>query len=121
MSDEPYRIGMIGTGNIAHVHMAGYRAILGDRGTVTAVCDPRTDVAEEFGSRYGAEHVFADAGELIKAEAADVLVLLTPPAVRDEIIYPALDAGIPTLVEKPFGVDASKEFEYVEAAADRSV
>jgi predicted dehydrogenase len=121
MPVAPYRIGIIGTGNIAHVHIAGYRTILGDRGTVTAVCDPRTDVAAAFQAKYGVDHLFADARELIEADVADVLVLLTPPAVRDEVIYPALDAGIPILVEKPFGTDGVKAVEYVRAAADRSV
>jgi predicted dehydrogenase len=78
-------------------------------------------VAAAFQEKYGIDHVFPDARSLIDAGVADVLVLLTPPAVRDEVIHPALEAGIPILVEKPFGTDGVKAVEYVRAAADRGV
>lgn len=113
-----YRIGLIGTGGIAHRHIAGYREVLADRCEVTAGCDVREDVLQEFCDRYGIQHRFRSAEEMITSGTVDVVVGLTPPAVRDEILYPAIENRVPMLMEKPFGEDAKRAAQYVKDAAD---
>ncbi len=51
---------------------------------------------------------FSSAADLIAAQAADVLVLATPPHVHVEDAQRASAAGIPTLVEKPPGRTAEE-------------
>ena len=115
-----YRIGLVGTGGIAHAHMAGYRSVVGDHAVVTAACDPRADVLRSFCDEYGIGGQFSNVKDLLSSGEVDVLVLLTPPGVRDEVIYPALEAGVHLLVEKPFAEVAWHAVGYVRAAQSAS-
>lgn len=112
-----YRIGLVGTGGIAHRHMAAYREVLGERCEVTAACDLRDDVLADFCERYAVPHRFSTAQAMISSGTIDVVVALTPPAVRDEIIDPAIEHGVHLFVEKPFGEDAQRCVGYVKDAA----
>lgn len=115
------RIGIVGTGGIAHGHLAGYRRVLGDAVSIVAACDPRQDVAVAFAEKWGIPRTFNDARELIRSGEVDVIVLLTPPAVREEVIFPAIDAGVPVLVEKPFATDGPSAVRFTEASEQAGV
>ena len=115
------RIGVIGTGGIAHAHLAGYRKVLGDGIEIAAACDSRGEVVADFAEKWSIQHTFTDARELIRSGAVDVIVLLTPPAVREEVILPAIEAGIPVLVEKPFATDGPSAVRYTEASEEAGV
>src|SRR5688572_1045769 len=96
------RIGLVGCGGIARQHIEGYRAVAGDLGEVVAACDPNPEALEAFGSAYDVRRRFTDPRALIASGEVEVISLLTPPAVRGEVIFPAVEAGIHLLVEKPF-------------------
>ncbi|HEX2033276.1 MAG TPA: Gfo/Idh/MocA family oxidoreductase [Chloroflexota bacterium] len=111
-----HRIGLVGCGGIAHRHLAGYRAVVGERGAVVAACDPHRATLEAFAERYGIAHRFLEPRELLVSGEVDVISLLTPPAVRGEVIFPALERGIAVLVEKPFATSLADARAFVEAA-----
>ena len=115
------RIGLVGTGNVAHNHLAGYRAILGDRAVVTAACDPRRDVLLPFCDRHSIPHRFSDAQSMLASGEVNVAVVLTRPEIRQEIIQPALEHKVALLIEKPFGQSTVEAVGYVEAAAHAGV
>jgi predicted dehydrogenase len=50
------------------------------------------------------------------SDAVDAVVLLTPPAVRHEVIDPALEHGLHVLVEKPFAENGHDAVTFTEAA-----
>jgi predicted dehydrogenase len=108
-------IGVVGCGGIAHRHMAGYRLVAGELGRVVAACDPDRATLDAFCDRHGIERRFTDARELIASGEVDVLSLLTPPAVREQIVYPAIERGIHLLVEKPFAESYADARSFVEA------
>ena len=54
--------------------------------------------------------------DMIASGEVDVISLLTPPAVRHDVIFPAIEKGIHLLVEKPFGETSSDAVSFVEAA-----
>jgi len=114
-----HRIGIVGCGGIAHSHLRGYRAVLPQSGEIVAGCDPNNATLGSFCDRYGIEHRFATAQELIESGEVDVISLLTPPAVRAEVILPALERGIHLLVEKPFAESVADARGFV-AAAERT-
>lgn len=111
-----HRVGLVGTGGVAHSHMSGFHSVVGDRATVTAACDPRSPVLQEFCDRYAITGRYPDAKSMVMSGDVDVIVVLTPPAVRDEILEPALDCGVHLLIEKPFAESATRAVEYVRAA-----
>lgn len=114
-----HRLGLIGCGGIAHRHIAGYQAVAADLGEVVAAADPNRETLDAFCDRYGIAHRFTDPREMVASGVVDVVSLLTPPAVRGEVIYPALERGVAVLVEKPFGETLADARAFV-AAAERS-
>lgn len=112
---ECFRIGLVGCGGIARFHIEGYRRVLGEQGRVVAVCDPNRKNLDEFCDRHAVPARFTDPQHLIDSDEVDVISLLTPPAVRGEVIFPAVERGIHLLVEKPFGETAQDAAGFVEA------
>lgn len=115
------RVGLVGTGWVAHQHAAGIRAVAGDLAEVVAACDPREDALAEFCDRHGVPARFATAGELVRSGEVDVVALLTPPAVRDEVLDPAFERGLHVLVEKPFATSGARAVRYVAEAEQAGV
>jgi predicted dehydrogenase len=113
---DALKVGIVGTGWVANQHLIGYETELNGRVKVVAACDPRTEALTDIADRYGIGGRYSDALQMFEEESLDVVVLLTPPAIRDEIIYPAIDRGLDILVEKPFATSGAKAVEYVEAA-----
>ncbi len=113
-----YRIGIVGCGGIAHRHTEGYRTVAGDVCQVVAGCDLNEKTLDDFCETYKVPLRFTDAMELIESGEVDVISLLTPPAVRGEVIFPALEHGIHLLVEKPFAENLPDAVSFVEAAEE---
>jgi D-apiose dehydrogenase len=120
-SRRPWRIGIVGCGGIAHRHVAGYRAVLGDRIAITAACDTRPDVLTRFGDTHQIPHRFGSAAALAASGEVDVITLATPPAVREEAIGPAFEHGCHVLVEKPFTNSLPEAQKYVQEAEARGL
>lgn len=70
-----YRVGIIGCGSIAQLHMTGY---LGDdRFDVVALSDPIPEALSAFGDRYHVANRYLEAREMLDAEALDVVSVCT--------------------------------------------
>lgn len=113
---DEFRIGLIGCGGIAHRHINGYRAVAHDLGTVVAGCDPNTETLNKFSDQYELPHRFDNTKDLIESGEVNVIALLTPPAVRADVIFPAIEKGIHILVEKPFAENLADAESFVQAA-----
>ncbi|MBD3181319.1 gfo/Idh/MocA family oxidoreductase [Candidatus Poribacteria bacterium] len=118
---KKYRVGIVGTGGIAHAHIQGYRSVANDICEVVAACDANQRVLNEYCSKYDIPYHFTNAIDLIESGKVDVISLLTPPSVRSDIIFPAFDNGIHILVEKPFAECLSDAISFVEAAEKAGV
>lgn len=118
---DGFRIGIVGCGGIANRHIAGYRAVARDLGEVVAGCDPNEETLNGYCDKYAIPHRFTSAADMIASGEVDIISLLTPPAVRHEVIFPAIDNGIHMLVEKPFGESLSDAVSFVEAAEKAGV
>jgi predicted dehydrogenase len=110
------RLAFIGTGGIAKTHANALKC-LGDSATVVAAADPNTEALSVFTGQTGAA-AHGSAQELIAAISAgtleaDALILCTPPAVRREVIEPALRAGLDVLIEKPLAINTKAGQELV--------
>jgi len=99
------RIALVGAGRMGKVHLAALRSIAGVE--VCAVVDP---VA------VGATH--ADLDELLAAAPPDGAVVAAPSALHLGLVTRLLEAGIPTLCEKPCGTTAAEAAAAFEVAAD---
>ncbi|MDX6262596.1 MAG: hypothetical protein QOH84_4284 [Kribbellaceae bacterium] len=112
MSDSDLTVGLIGAGNIAHVHVSAWQA-LGARVLVHSAAG-----AEELAARYGLE--FAPTLDGLLAEV-DFVDIVTPSATHKEIALAAIKAGRDVICEKPLALRASDALELSEAAAAAGV
>eukprot|EP00911_Craspedida_sp_UC1_P002639 UC1_evm2s1944 len=117
---RPYRLGMIGAGDISALHYEGIQAIddaelhgLWTRSGCAIVPDPELR-AREYNCR-----LYHSPETLVADPDIDAVLVLTPVETHLEYARMALRAGKPVLVEKPVG-DNAKEIEELRDEAERA-
>jgi predicted dehydrogenase len=109
------RIGIIGTGNISHSHMAGYKNL--DNVEVVAVCDINEERVKNYAKQYGVEHAFTDYNEILKLDLDGVSVTTWNKAHAGATIT-ALKAGKHVLCEKPLAMTVDEALEMQKTAEE---
>ena len=108
------RIAMVGAGYFAQFQLEGWR----DIGTpVTALCDIDRARADALGARFGIADCFTDVADMLDAVRPDLLDVVLPPAAQCAVVQLALERRIPTICQKPFGVDLAQAEGMVALAA----
>ena len=110
-------IGVIGTGNISDMHVAGY--LHNEHAKIVAVADIMAELAEEKKKAWGAERSYADFNELLRNDKVDAVDICVPNFLHSKIAIAAAEAGKHVLVEKPMATTV-KECEEMVAAAKRN-
>ena len=115
------RVGLIGAGFISHIHAEIIARTEGAR--LAAVIDPARGAAERLARQWGDSdtRVFERLEEAIEAGAMDAAHVLVPPLLHEKIATALLDAGIPTLLEKPMTVDSTSSNTLAELAETKGV
>ncbi len=110
------RIGVIGTGGIAGVHLK----YLNSREDVEIVglCDIDPDNLKRRREEFGGEP-FEDFREMIERLRPDAVWLCTPPVARGEPLIACGECGIPVFCEKPVELDQDRAGQIAEALAER--
>lgn len=111
------RVGIIGTGAIAHKHAQAYRNI---GFTVAAINDNDISRAEAFSAQYGGE-VCAAYQEVCRHENVDFIDVCTFPDFRLQPLKVAAQAGKHVQVQKPVAIDVKTARGMVEFAAQHNV
>lgn len=109
------RICLVGAGNIAHAHAEALQAVPGV--AVTSVVDPNVSAARSFAAAWKVPQVFAAAEEALRSGQVDAAHVLVPPDIHAAAARPFLDAGLPTLVEKPLATSSAECGGLLDAAA----
>ncbi len=121
------RLGIVGCGGIAGVHLDGYQ-LLRQHGCdcfqITAVCDLAEERTAAFARRIAgfqeqAPRRFHSVKELLAAGIVDGVDVCTMHADHHVTCVQCLDAGVHVLVEKPLGVTV-RAGRRIQAAARRS-
>jgi predicted dehydrogenase len=108
------RVGVVGLGFGARVHVPGFRLLESLGARVDAVC-ARGRPAEPTPRGV---RVHRDWRELVTDPELDLVSIATPPREHAAISLAALEAGSAVLCEKPLGLDAAEALEVAEASAD---
>jgi predicted dehydrogenase len=95
------RVGLVGCGFVAELHMYAFRRVYGVDVEVAAVA-ARGDPVVEFASRHNIARVYRSFADLIADGAIDVVDICTPPNLHAEMIVAAMQAGKHVICEKPF-------------------
>ena len=113
------RWGLIGTGGIAAKFAAALQAT--DSGRAVAVGSRRRASAEAFAERHGIARRHEGYEALVADPEVDAVYVATPHPAHHAAARLALEAGRPTLVEKPFTMDAAQARDLVALARERRV
>ncbi|MDA8387051.1 MAG: NAD-dependent epimerase/dehydratase family protein [Nitrospiraceae bacterium] len=111
------RVGVIGCGNIARVHLKYITRFI-DTGNI-AVCDTNGPRLEDLAREFGLGHVFADAETMLKEFRPRAVHVLTPPRLHKDMALLAMGHGSHVFIEKPMCLSAH-DAEAVNSYAEKN-
>jgi len=113
MSDKDLRVGIVGIGLMGADH-AERVALRTANARLVAVSDPDAARARQVADRYDV-NVVADAFALIADDEVDAVVIASPGSVHELQVLACIQAGKPTLCEKPLTMDSASSLRLVRA------
>jgi predicted dehydrogenase len=116
---QALRWGVMGTGGIAAA-FATDLALL-PRAEIVAVGSRTSGSAAAFADKHAIERRHGSYRELAADPAVDAVYVATPHPFHHECAMLSIEAGKPTLVEKPFMLDAAQARSAIVAARQRQV
>jgi predicted dehydrogenase len=98
---ESIRIGMIGTGNIAHTHVKNLQSI--ENVQIVALSDPSELSRQMLKQKFALDHAseFASHEEMLEQSELDAVIICSPHTLHYRHASDVLAAGKHVLVEKP--------------------
>jgi predicted dehydrogenase len=119
------RIGIVGTGDVAHRHYLPALESVADRVELAGVADARPGQAQAFVDAVGAwspeTRPYPDLDELLRSEPLDGVFNLTPAPRHGAVNRIILEAGVSCYSEKPLASSIPEADELIDLAARRSV
>ncbi|NPV53595.1 MAG: Gfo/Idh/MocA family oxidoreductase [Firmicutes bacterium] len=113
------RVGLLGAGFIAGVHVDAYAKLQG--ATVTAVADVNTEAASALAGKCGGANVYSNPDDLIADESIDVVDVCLPTFLHEKYVVAAARAGKHILCEKPIALNLEQAERMVEATGKAGV
>jgi predicted dehydrogenase len=95
------RVGLVGCGFVAELHMYAYKRVHGIDAAVRAVV-ARGDQVLDFARKHGIGTTYRDFQHLLQDHDIDVIDICTPPALHAGMIAQGVRAGKHVICEKPF-------------------
>jgi predicted dehydrogenase len=111
------KVGVIGVGGIARVHMPGWEA--SEHADVVAGCDVSESALEKWGEQHKIRKLVTNPADLFRDPDIDVIDICTPNNYHAPLTIAALEAGKHVLCEKPLAPTPA-EIRDMIAARDRS-
>ena len=111
-----YRLGIIGTGNIAHRFVPEARTI--ENITITAVYNPRYISAERFAKEFQIEYATDDVNAFI--QKVDIVYIATPHETHADYARQMLEAGKHVLCEKPMSFSKTEAESLFQLAKEKN-
>ena len=110
-------IAVVGAGYFAAYHIAGWQAA---GAKVLALCDLDASRATTLARRFGVPRVFTDSNAMLNDIQPELVDVVLPPIAQTDVVRSVVGSGLPTICQKPFGIDfASAESMSALAAARR--
>ena len=110
-----FRVGVIGAGSIAQLHLTAYAE--NPDVELVAVADMNLERAQAVADQFGAARAYADPHELLAADDIDGVSICTWNNSHASWAIAAVEAGKHVLVEKPIARTLGEALQIQEAAA----
>jgi len=119
VSDDaaPFRLGVIGGGRMGRTHLRALHDSA--RVAVVAVAEPFETAAAQL--REQGLAVYPTAEEMIAGSELDGVLIAVPTPQHIDTARKVLEAGLPVLCEKPFGLDPEQARAMGRLAADKGL
>src|SRR6202030_3433955 len=95
------RVGLVGCGFVAELHMYAYKRVYGVDAQVTAVA-ARGDHVVEFAKKHEIGKTYRKFQDLLADRDIDVVDICTPPMLHATMIVESIRAGKHVICEQPF-------------------
>lgn len=106
-------VGVIGTGMIGTEHIENLAHHVGGA-RVSAVFDVDSDRAGEVASTVGVTAA-SSVSEVVRSDDVDAVLIATPGFTHADIVLECIDAGVPTMCEKPLATKQEDCIKILEA------
>lgn len=116
----PVKIGLLGCGGIAELHIAGYLKIP-EHARVTAVSDIVTENAQTRSQQAGGARIYRDYGAMLAEADIDAVDICLPHYLHKTAIVAAANAHKHILCEKPLCLTIEEAREVQQAVATNKV
>ncbi|KAI7902055.1 uncharacterized protein BX663DRAFT_511618 [Cokeromyces recurvatus] len=115
MSNQPIRIGIIGTGIFAHRHHRAYQSVGNDKFQIVACANRSKEKALAFAKEIGIDEsaVYTNFTELINDPNVDAVDVILPVQFNKEVIEAAIAANKHVMFEKPIAASLKDAREIV--------
>lgn len=114
-----FRWGVFGTGAISAKFMTGLTSARSAE--LTFVASRTLAKAQAFAGKTQISRAIGGYAEAAAAGGVDAVYIATPPALHAEHAIMCIEAGLPVLVEKPFGATAADAAKIASAARSNGV
>jgi len=104
---EIFRVGIVGCGFFAQNHLNSWASLENEGVEIAAVCDLNYDQALAAAKAFSVPGVYTDMAKMIGSESLDLVDIVTQVQSHQSLVALALDARLPTVVQKPFGPSLS--------------
>ncbi len=98
---------MIGAGWVSRHHLRAWQR-LAPSAEVVALADPNPAAARERAAEFGIAATYANAEALLAAELPDVVDICAPREFHAPLVRLMAQRGLPTICQKPLGVDLAE-------------
>jgi len=113
------RLGIIGTGGMAHHHAREFQKIKGV--ALTAACDIVPQKVKKFAVEFGIPAVYFDCRDMLAAEELDAVTTVTSDDAHAEVALAVIAKGLPLLSEKPLATNMADARKMATAARKAGV
>jgi len=118
MQKKCYKSVILGCGPRAAAHIEAYEGIREMK--LEAACDMRRERLDDYGRKYRIPRLYEDLETMLREEKADVLHIVTPPAIREEPMELAARYGVRgIIVEKPIALNPAQA-KKIKSLAERT-
>jgi len=112
------RIGMIGCGGIAEVHVERLKTL--EAAQLVGFADIVEEKARSFSKKYGGEP-YTDWREMLGKERLDIVYVCLPPFAHEDEVVVASEKGIHVFIEKPIALNMKLARKMVRAVEKSGV
>jgi predicted dehydrogenase len=99
---KQFKIGFIGCGFAAGLHVNAYKRVPGYDAQMYAVCSADLAQSQDFAQKYGFPKVYATTEELLEDPEIDIVDVIVPPKYHVGLVKQAMEKGKHVVCEKPF-------------------